>query len=607
MASQEAVVAAMVTPFKYSNRVVLRTILGRGDGGLGLLGMRVVVGGWVRSAKEVKKEPDVGSSPSLPRDVSCVEILQTRIPFLRSLINVLGGGHSYPPPREKTDIVIPKLPSTVFLQISDGSCVASLKVVVESTIASPGQIMPTGTCILAEGVLKLPPVEGKHAIELQAEKILHIGTVDREKYPLSKKRLPIDSLRDFSHFKPRTTTVASVMRMRDALTHATHNFFRNNEFLYVQVPIITTTDAEGFSERFIVTTLLGKSAEKVEPKSVHEIEGVSLEALKAAIKEKSNLVEELKRSDSNKEALVAALWDLRKTNELAQQLESREKLHPGASLNKADEINFSKDFFSRETYLTVSGRLHLQSYACSLGNVYSFGPRFRAESMKHVAEMWMVELEMAFSQLEDAMTCAEDFLKFLCKSVLENCVGEINFFSKRFDKTNVDRLQSIISSSFERISYTQAVDALKQVTDNKFETKVEWGLSLTEEHETYLVGEIYKRPVIIFNYPKKIKPFYMRVNDDGETVAAFDVVVPKAGTLIRGSQNEERMNMLSTRIKELGIRSEEYEWYMDLRRHGTVKNSGFSVAFEHVVLFATGLVNVADVIPFPRSYGKANN
>ncbi|KAL6339400.1 hypothetical protein AAG906_032931 [Vitis piasezkii] len=583
MASQEAVVAAMVTPFKYSNRVVLRTILGRGDGGLGLLGMRVVVGGWVRSAKEVKKEPavvvkpDVGSSPSLPRDVSCVEILQTRIPFLRSLINVLGGGHSYPPPREKTDIVIPKLPSTVFLQISDGSCVASLKVVVESTIASPGQIMPTGTCILAEGVLKLPAVEGKHAIELQAEKILHIGTV------------------------------ASVMRMRDALTHATHNFFRNNEFLYVQVPIITTTDAEGFSERFIVTTLLGKSAEKVEPKSVHEIEGVSLEALKAAIKEKSNLVEELKRSDSNKEALVAALRDLRKTNELAQQLESREKLHPGASLNKADEIDFSKDFFSRETYLTVSGRLHLQSYACSLGNVYSFGPRFRAESMKHVAEMWMVELEMAFSQLEDAMTCAEDFLKFLCKSVLENCVGEINFFSKRFDKANVDRLQSIISSSFERISYTQAVDALKQVTDNKFETKVEWGISLTEEHETYLVGEIYKRPVIIYNHPKKIKPFYMRVNDDGRTVAAFDVVVPKAGTLIRGSQNEERMNMLSTRIKELGIRSEEYEWYMDLRRHGTVKNSGFSVAFEHVVLFATGLVDVADVIPFPRSYGKANN
>ncbi|KAJ9697480.1 hypothetical protein PVL29_009342 [Vitis rotundifolia] len=495
MASQEAVVAAMVTPFKYSNRVVLRTILGRGDGGLGLLGVRVVVGGWVRSAKEVKKEPavvvqpDVGSSPLPQRDVSCVEILQTRIPFLRSIIRVLGGGDSYPPHREKTDIVLPKLPSTVFLQVSDGSCVASLKVVVESTIASPGQIMPTGTCILAEGVLKLPAVEGKHAIELQAEKILHIGTVDQEKYPLSKKRLPIGSLRDFSHFKPRTTTVASVMRMRDALTHATHNFFQNNGFLYVQVPIITTTDAEGFSETFIVTTLLGKSAEKVEPKYVHEIEGVSLEALKAAIKEKSNLVEELKRSDSNKEALVAALRDLRKTNELAQQLESREELHPGASLNKADEINFSEDFFSRQAYLTVSGRLHLQSYACSLGNVYSFGPRFRAErheSMKHVAEMWMVELEMAFSQLEDAMTCAEDFLKFLCKSVLENCMGEINFFSKRFDKTNVDRLQSIISSSFERISYTQAVDALKQVTDNKFETKVEWGISLTEEHETYV-------------------------------------------------------------------------------------------------------------------------
>uniref|UniRef100_A0A5B6ZBR0 asparagine--tRNA ligase n=1 Tax=Davidia involucrata TaxID=16924 RepID=A0A5B6ZBR0_DAVIN len=525
-------------------------------------------------------------------------------------MKVLGGSGHYPV-GEKLDSVIPKPPppSIAILQVSDGSSIASLQVLVDSSIALPSHLMPTGTCVLAEGILQQPLALGKHVIELKAEKILHLGIVDQDKYPLSKKRLSLDTLRDCSHFRPRTTTVASVMRIRNSMTLATHAFFQNAGFLYVQVPIITGTDSEGFSDKFQVTTLLGKESKKEERNAVEDTGGVSLEVVKASIKEKSKQVEELGRSESNKEALAAAIQDLRKANELALQLEEREKSKSRTSL-VPNKVDFSEDFFCRQTFLTVSGRLHLESYACALGNVYSFGPRFRAEktgSKKYLAEMWMIELEMAFSQLEDAMNCADDLLKFLCKWVLENCSEDLTFVSKRIDKTIVDHLQSLTSSSFVKISYAEAVELLKQFTDKKFEAKIEWGVPLTEEHESYLVDEIYKTPVIICNYPKELKPFYVRLNDDGKTVAAFDVIVPKVGTLIRGSQNEERFNMLTARIKELSLPKEQYEWYVDLRRHGTVKHSGFSLVFDALVLFATGLTDIRDVIPFPRSCGKSYN
>uniref|UniRef100_A0A5B7BRA9 asparagine--tRNA ligase n=1 Tax=Davidia involucrata TaxID=16924 RepID=A0A5B7BRA9_DAVIN len=617
MASEQAAVLEIpVNPSKYSKRVILKTVLGRSDDGLGLIGERVVIGGWVKSSKEVRKELQGPPPPmdgrnviAAPKDVSCAEILQSRLPFFRSIIKVFGGGGHYPI-REKLDSGIPKPPppSIAILQVSDGSCVANLQVLVDSSIAPPSQLMPTGTCVLAEGILQQPSMQGRLVIELKAEKILHLGIVEQDKYPLSKKRLPLDTLRDCSHFRPRTTTVASVMRIRNAMVQATHAFFQNEGFIYVQVPIITSTDSEGFSEKFQVTTLLGKES-KEERNAVDDTAGVSLEVVQASIKEKSKQVEELKRTESNKEALVAATLDLRRANELALQLEAKEKSMSGTSL-KTNKVDFSEDFFSRQTYLTVSGRLHLESYACALGNVYSFGPRFRAEkseSKGFLPEMWMVELEIGFSQLEDAMNCADDLLKFLCKWVLENCSEDLTFVSKRIDKTVEDRLQSMTSSSFEKMSYAQAVEVLMQVTDKKFEAKIEWGVSLTEEHESYLADEIYKRPVIIYNYPKELKPFYVRLNDDGKTVAAFDVIVPKAGTLIRGSQNEERLNMLSTRIKELGLPKEQYEWYLDLRRHGTVEHSGFSLVFDSLVLYATGLTDVRDVIPFPRRSGKSNN
>ncbi|KAK6141879.1 hypothetical protein DH2020_024376 [Rehmannia glutinosa] len=551
MESEQPHVEDQISLSKYSKRVILETILGRPDGGVGLIGRRIVVGGWVKSSREFRKEPAVQAPEALgPKDV-----------------------------------------------------------LVDSALASPSHVMPTGTCILAEGILQKPSLQDKEIIELKAEKILHVGLVDQDRYPLSKKRLPLELLRDSTHFRPRTTTVASVMRIRNALTQATNTFFQENRFLYVQVPIITTTDSQGSSEIFQVTTLLAK--QKADDQSgTDDFEGIKLEIIKATIKEKSKQIEQLKRSDSNKEAVAAAIQDLKKTTELASQLEAKQKQKSGKHSIQTDKINFSEDFFSCKTYLTVSGRLHLESYASALGNVYSFGPRFHAnkfDSKKYLAEMWMVELEMAFSELEDSMECAIDFLKFICKWILENCTEDLKFVSKRVDKLVVDRLQLIVTGPFEKISYTEAVETLKQVTERKFETKVEWGVSLNEEHESYLTDEVYRKPLIIYNHPKELKPFNIRLNDDGKTAAAFDVIVPKVGALIRGSQSEERINMLSTRIKELGLEKKQYEWYLDLRKHGSVRCCGFSFLFDPLVLYATGLNDVRDAVPFPRSFGKANN
>ncbi|KAG8387318.1 hypothetical protein BUALT_Bualt02G0008800 [Buddleja alternifolia] len=574
MASEQDHVEAPLALSKYSKRAILETLLSRPDGGTGLIGQRTVIGGWVKSSREFRKEVPQSVEAPPPavevgehKDATCMEILQSKLPFFRSILKAFGGEHRI---REKLDAILPKppQPSISILQVSDGSCVPSLQVLVDSALASPSQVMPTGTCILVEGILQKPSLQGKETIELKTEKILHIGTVDQDRYPLSKKRLPLELLRDSTHFRPRTTTVASVMRIRNTLNQATYTFFQQNGFLHVQVPIITTVDSEGHGEIFHVTTLLGKhNAEDQNP--THE--GIKIEDIKASIKE----------------------------------TESKSKDHAAES-----KVNLSEDYFNCETNLTNSGRLHLESYACALGNVYAYGPRFEAkrfESKKMLAEMWTVEIEMAFSHLEDSMECASDFLKFMCKWVLENCDEDLKFVSKRVDRLVVDRLQLIASGSFEKISYTEAVQVLKQVTERNFEAKVEWGVPLNEEHESYLTDEIYKKSLIIYDHPKELKPFHVRLNDDGKTVATFDVIIPKVGTIIRGSQNEERFNLLSARIKELGLEKKQYEWYLDLRKHGAVKCSGFSFLFDPLVLYATGLNDVRDAVPFPRSFGKANN
>ncbi|XAR58774.1 Asparagine--tRNA ligase [Bertholletia excelsa] len=603
MASEQAVVKTRIAMSKYSKRVILKTILERSDRGSGLAGERVVIGGWVKSSKEVKNAAESPAPAPAAKDAGGEEIIRTRIPLFRSIIRVFGRGSR--PVREDAGQNVPKLPpspSTAIMVVSDGSSVASLQVLVDSSVAPPSQLMPTGTCILVEGILQQPALPGRHAIELKVEKIMHVGTVDEEKYPLSRKRLPLETLRDCSHFLPRTTTVAAITRIRDALTRGTHSFFLNNGFVYVQVPIITTTDSEGFSEKFQVATPLSREA-----KTIDDTRTISVETVKASIEEKNRQIDTLKRSDSNREALVAAMQDLKMTNELLANLEAREK---DKTYIKAEVADLSQDFFSRPAYLTVSGCLHLESYACAMGNVYAFGPRFRAqklESKREAAEMLMVEAEMAFSQLKDAMNCAEDFLRFLSKWALDNCSQDLQFFIKRVDNTIMDRLKSIASTSFQRITYDEAVAALKQVKDKKFEAQIESGVSITEEHKSYLAEETYKSPIIIHSYPKELAPFYVRLNDDEKTVAAFEVVVPKAGTLIRGSQNEERLSVLNSRIEEVKLPKEQYEWYLDLRRHGTVTSSGFSLGFDLLVVCASGIGDVRDVIPFPRSWGKAHH
>ncbi|CAN1811518.1 Asparagine--tRNA ligase, cytoplasmic 2 [Linum perenne] len=617
-------------PLRYSNRVLLKTILDRNDGGTGFVGQVMVIGGWVRTSKHIIKEthsavpprpePQIPAvqerrlskaSPG-PKDVSCVEMLQARIPLFRSIFKILaGGGGGCSPARgdkpSSPESRIQRLttpPSTALLLVSDGSCPASLQVVLDSSVASPAIFLPIGTSLLVEGVLRpTAQTSGKHRVELHVQKLLHIGTVEQDKYPLSAKRVPLENLRDASHFRHRSNTVASVMRVRSSLTFASHTFFHNHNggFLYVQVPIITTADADGFSSKFQVTTTMTKKGG----------DEFSVDDVNEAIKAKRNLVDELKKSESNREALVAAIQDLRKTDQLAAQLEAKQTKPAFHTTKNSNMINVADDYFSRQVYLTVSGRLHLESYACALGNVYAFGPRFRADRNANqklqAAEMWMFEVEMAFSHLKDAMNCAEDHFKFMCKWILESCIGDMGFISGRIDKNCVNRLHDVITCSYERITYMDAVEILKKVTDKQFETSLVWGIDLTAEHLSYLADEMFKKPVMVYNHPRDLRPFHARLNDDLKTVATFDMVVPKVGKLITGSQSEERIHMVETRIKELGLPTAEYEWYLDLRRHGTVKHSGFSLAFDLMVLFVTGLPDVRDVIPFPRSIGKANN
>ncbi|XP_068661340.1 asparagine--tRNA ligase, cytoplasmic 2-like [Aristolochia californica] len=589
----------LLTPFKYSNRVVLRTILGRTDGGSDLDGEKVVIGGWVKSSKEQAKTPSLSDG----EDVTCAKMVQTRLPScLKNVVKLLlgadGGFH------RKFEIE-KKAPSMAYLQVNDGSCVSNLEVVIDTSLSHTARITAAGTAILVEGVLR-KPAQGKRALALHVEKVLHVGTVDFAKYPVAKSRLPLEFLRNYSHLRPRKTMVASITRVRSTLSYATHSFFQNQGFIYVNMPMITSMKASDCSNTFQVTTIFSQMDRSEDLHTTNKREQLGLQVIKAAVKEKSNKVEELKRNDSDKEALAAAIKDLEKANMLASQLEAQEKSKATVTLQDG-KVDFSNDFFSCQSYLTATAQLHLESYACALSSVYTFGPTFRAEkfnSNKHLSESWMVEVEMAFAELEDLMNCSEDYMKFLFQWVLENCVEDMKLVSIAMDKTATERLKSMVSSPFERVTYTEAVDTLKKVADKAFETQVEWGIHLTEEHESYLVDEIYKKPTIIYNYPKETRPFYVRLNDDGKTAAAFDVIVPKTGTLVQGSQKEERFDMINKRVQELGLAKDQYEWYVDIRKHGTAKHSGFGLRFDNMVMTVTGVNDVRDVVPFPRTFGR---
>ncbi|KAH7855923.1 hypothetical protein Vadar_030623 [Vaccinium darrowii] len=537
--------ATAVEESEFSQRVLIRSIISRPDGGAGLAGQTVRVGGWVKTGREQGKG------------------------------------------------------AFAFLELNDGSCPANLQVIVDAAVGQLSQLVATGTCVHVEGELKVPPEGTKQRVELRVHKILDLGTVDPAKYPLPKTRLTLEFLRDYVHLRPRTNTISAIARIRNALAYATHTFFQKHGFLYVHTPIITTSDCEGAGEMFQVTTLIS-DAEKLEKDLIKNPppSEADVEAAKLLVTEKGEAVAQQKSAKANKETISAAVTELTKAKENLSKLEERFKLKPGIP-NKDGKIDYSQDFFARQAFLTVSGQLQVETFACALSSVYTFGPTFRAEhshTSRHLAEFWMVEPEIAFADIQDDMNCAEAYVRFLCQWLLDNCLDDMEFMVKNFDKSAIDRLRMVSSTKFIRISYTEAVAILEEASkERQFENKVEWGIDLASEHERYLTEVKFKSPVIVYNYPKGIKAFYMKVNSDNKTVAAMDVLVPKVGELIGGSQREERYEVIKERILEMGLPLEPYEWYLDLRRYGTVKHSGFGLGFERMILFATGLENIRDL------------
>lgn len=426
-----------------------------------------------------------------------------------------------------------------FIELNDGSCLKNLQVVVDAGIDGYEESIrqvTTGASVSVDGVLKDSPGKGQR-VELHAESLRVIGTADPATYPLQKKGHTMEFLREIAHLRPRTNTFGAVARVRNQICWSIHSFFQERGFLYLNSPVITTSDCEGAGEMFQVTTL-----------------------------------------------------DL---NMLAKR--------------QIDEINWKLDFFGKPASLTVSGQLEAETYATSVGDCYTFGPTFRAENSntsRHLAEFWMVEPEMPFYELTDNMDLAEEFIRRIVNDVLEHSAQDMEFFAQRIDKGVMDRLESIRSKEFVRLPYTEAIEIILK-SGRKFDYAVEWGSDLQTEHERFLTEEHFNQPVILFDYPRTLKPFYMRCNDDGKTVRAMDVLVPGVGEIIGGSQREERLDVLEQRMQECDLNPADYSWYSDLRRYGTVPHSGFGLGLERAVLLITGMANIRDVIPFPRTPGHA--
>jgi asparaginyl-tRNA synthetase len=426
-----------------------------------------------------------------------------------------------------------------FIELNDGSRFKSIQAVVDSGIV-PDEILKqvsTGSSIAATGVLVQSPAKGQ-TMELKVSKIHVYGTADAATYPLQKKGHTLEFLREISHLRVRSNTFGAAFRVRNALTHAIHSFFQERDFIYVQTPIITTSDCEGAGQMFNVTSL--------------------------------NMNKPPRTADG--------------------------------------KVDWQQDFFGRPAYLTVSGQLEGEIFALAFSKVYTFGPTFRAENSntpRHLAEFWMIEPEMAFYELEDNMRLAEEFLKYIIRYVLDHCREDLEFFNERIEKTVLSTLEHVAESSFGHITYTDAVKEL-QKSGKAWEFPVEWGNDLQTEHERFLSEEIFKKPVIVTDYPKDIKPFYMRINEDDRTARAMDVLVPRVGEIIGGSQREERYDVLLQRLRASGLDEKAYWWYLDLRKFGSVPHSGFGLGLERIMMYLTGLKNIRDVIPFPRTPGNAD-
>ena len=441
-----------------------------------------------------------------------------------------------------------------FISLNDGSSIKSLQVVLNMQIFDIHLIdkVNTGCSLKVNG--DLVESQGKNQnYELLANEIILFGESDPDKYPIQPKKHSFEFLREVAHLRPRTNTFSSIFRIRHAIIFSIHKFFNERGFVNIHTPIITSSDAEGAGEMFKVTAL--------------DLDNI-----------------------------------------------------------KNSKVDYSKDFFSKEVNLTVSGQLNAELGALALSEVYTFGPTFRAENSntsRHLAEFWMIEPEMAFYDIYDNMDLAEELLKYVIKHILYSCIDDLTFLQDREineekslpqilrnDLPLIERLEVISDNSFERISYTDAYNILKNSKPNKkgkFKFKIEeWGIDFQSEHERFLVEKHFKKPVIVVDYPKKIKAFYMRLNDDDDTVSAMDILFPSVGEIIGGSQREERLSVLIQRMKEMNLSENDLSWYLDTRRFGTVVHSGFGLGLERLIQFITGIKNIKDVIPFPRTPGNCN-
>jgi len=407
----------------------------------------------------------------------------------------------------------------------------------------------TGASVTVQGRLVASQGKGQ-GVELIADEVKLIGESQAD-YPLQKKRHSFEFLREIAHLRPRTNTFGAVTRVRNALSTAVHAFFQERGFLWIHTPIITGSDAEGAGNMFQVTSL-------------------------------------------NMDDVAEGAGNMFQVTSL--NMDDVPRLKDG-------KIDYQQDFFGRKSHLTVSGQLQVENFACSMSNVYTFGPTFRAENSnttRHLSEFWMIEPEMAFCDLDGNMQMAEDFIKYLLSYVLNNCSEDMDFFNKWVQKGTIENLQKVVDSSFTHMSYTEALKILDKA-DTKWEYKPSWGIDLQAEHEKYLTEEVIGGPVTLTDYPKDIKAFYMKQNDDGKTVRAMDVLVPRLGEIIGGSQREDNLEKLQKRMYEMNMDSSEYDWYLDLRRYGSVPHSGFGLGFERIVQYVTGMQNIRDVIPFPRA------
>jgi len=441
----------------------------------------------------------------------------------------------------------------VFLELNDGSSLANLQCAFSREAGLSDELerelarVLTGFSVTVRGVLVESPAKGQR-VEVAAKELDIIGDVP-ENYPLQKKGHSPEFLREILHIRARTNLIGAVSRVRSRLAFAVHSFFQGRGFQYINTPVITTSDAEGAGAMFQVTTL--------------------------------NL-EELARGGG---------------------MQDGKEADAGTPAGP----DYRKDFFGCKTFLTVSGQLEAETFATALSRVYTFGPTFRAENSntaRHLAEFWMIEPEIAFAELEDDMELAESFLKYLLADALENSAGDLEFFNGRLQKGLIETLTKVSKAKFLHITYTEAVKELEK-HKGKFEFAPFWGCDLQSEHERFLTETVAGGPVIVTDYPKEIKAFYMKLNDDGRTVRAMDVLVPRLGEIIGGSQREEDLAKLSARMRELGLNLDSYKWYLDLRRFGTVPHSGFGLGFERLVQYVTGVPNIRDVIPYPRAAGYA--